>query len=70
MKITIKMLQNQIEMLNRNSINEYALYQAYGKVQLVRKCERGGQEPLTGFCSKGELSGIINALVNYIVKER
>lgn len=70
MKITIEILQKQIEMLNNNSINEYALYKAYGKVQLVRKCEKGGQEPITPFVSRSELSGMIMAIINYIVKER
>lgn len=70
MKMTIEILQKQIEMLNRNSVNEYALYRAYGKCQLVRKSENGGQEPITPFVSKSELSGMIMAIINYIVKER
>lgn len=70
MKMTIKMLQMQIEMLNRNSINEYALYRAYGKCQLVRKSENGGQKPITPFVSKSELSGMIMAIINYNAKER
>ena len=70
MKITIEMLKMQIEMLNRNSNNEYTLYRAYGKCQLVRKSDKGGQEPITPFVSKGELSGMITAIINYSVKER
>ena len=70
MKITIEILQKQIEMLNRNSVNEYALYRAYGKCQLVRKCDKGGHEPITPFASRSELSNMIMAIINYIVKER
>jgi len=59
----LEIIKNQIKMLNNYSTAKYGLYQAYGKVQLVRLYDKGGQRGITGFCSKPELSHIRSAMI-------
>lgn len=66
----LEIIKNQIKMLNSYSSAQYGLYQAYGKVQLVRLYDKGGQSGLTGFCSKPELSAILSAMITYAAIEK
>ena len=68
--MTKEMLNNQVKTLNAYATAKYALYWAYGKVQLVRVYDRGGQSGVTGFCSKKELSDILGALITYSAMEK
>lgn len=67
--MTKEILNNQIKMLNSYSKAKYGLYWAYGKVQLVRRYERGGQSALSNFCTKAELGNILGALITYAAME-
>lgn len=67
--MTKEILNNQIKMLNSYSKAKYGLFWAYGKVQLVRYYERGGQSALSNFCTKAELGNILGALITYAAME-
>ena len=66
----LEIIKNQIQMLNNYSTAKYGLYQAYGKVQLVRLYENGGQRGITGFCPKPELNRILSAMITYAAIEQ
>jgi len=74
MKTTMKQLERYVKYLNNFSKKSYILEGAYGKVRLSVCCNgkdaRDGIIHVTPFLSKGELSLVINNILNYIMVER
>ena len=64
MRVTRKMLDDRIETINnsRKYKTKFALYSAYGSVQLVKKNESGGISAITGLTTNKEIYTALQVL--------
>lgn len=69
MTATKENLDIALGFLNTHSNKKYGIYYAYGKSQLVRLYNGGGQTPVSNFITRSELLSLINAITIYAIEE-